>query len=60
MVQYPLLDCVMICQLPQWNVIHCHMELPPMIDFLIGAAFVMMVVGPAIMASIQHSKSQDH
>lgn len=31
-----------------------------MIDFLIGAAFVMMVVGPAIMASIQHSKSQDH
>ena len=30
-----------------------------MIDFLIGLAFVVMVVGPAILASIQRSKSHD-
>lgn len=30
-----------------------------MFDFLIGLAFVVMVVGPAILASIQRSKSHD-
>jgi hypothetical protein len=28
-------------------------------DFLIGLAFVVMVVGPAIVASIQKAKSRD-
>jgi hypothetical protein len=28
-------------------------------DFLIGLAFVAMVIGPAILASIQRSKSHD-
>jgi hypothetical protein len=31
-----------------------------MFDFLLGLAFVLMVVGPAIMATIQRSRSQDH
>jgi hypothetical protein len=31
-----------------------------MLDFLLGLAFVVMVVGPAIMATIQRAKSQDH
>lgn len=30
-----------------------------MFDFLLGLAFVLMVVGPAIMASIQRAKSPD-
>ena len=31
-----------------------------MYDFLLGAAFVLMVIGPAIMATIQRDRSQDH
>jgi hypothetical protein len=30
-----------------------------MIDFLIGAAFVVMVIGPAVLATIQRVKSHD-
>jgi hypothetical protein len=30
-----------------------------MFDFLLGLAFVFMVVGPAIMATIQRARSQD-
>ena len=30
-----------------------------MFDFLIGLAFVVMVIGPAILASIQRSKPHD-
>ncbi len=31
-----------------------------MLDFLLGFAFVFMVVAPAIAASIQSRKSHDH
>jgi hypothetical protein len=31
----------------------------PVSDFLIGMAFVAMVLGPAIFASVQHSRSRD-
>ena len=31
----------------------------PMYDFLIGAAFVLMVVGPAIVATLQRAKPRD-
>jgi len=30
-----------------------------MFDFLIGLAFVVMVVGPAVVAAIQKARSQD-
>jgi len=30
-----------------------------MYDFLIGAAFVLMVIGPAILATFQRAKSRD-
>jgi hypothetical protein len=30
-----------------------------MFDFLIGLAFVVMVIGPAILASIQKQRSHD-
>ena len=30
-----------------------------MLDFMIGLAFVVMVVGPAIVATAQKSKSND-
>ncbi len=30
-----------------------------MFDFLIGLAFVVMLIGPAILASMQRSKSHD-
>ena len=31
-----------------------------MFDFLIGLAFVVMVIGPAILASMQRAKSHDN
>jgi hypothetical protein len=31
-----------------------------MFDFLIGLAFVLMVIGPVILATVQRSRSQDH
>ncbi len=34
-------------------------EPPPMFDFLLGLIFVLMVLGPAILATIQRSHSQD-
>jgi hypothetical protein len=30
-----------------------------MFDFLVGMAFVLMVIGPAILATMQRSRSQD-
>ena len=30
-----------------------------MFDFMLGLAFVAMVIGPAILASIQHANSSD-
>ena len=30
-----------------------------MFDFLVGLAFVLMVLGPAIVASIQRTKAHD-
>jgi hypothetical protein len=30
-----------------------------MIDFLVGLVFVLMVVGPAIVATVQRSGTQD-
>lgn len=35
-------------------------EVPRMYDFLLGLAFVLMVLGPAIMASIHGAKFHDH
>jgi hypothetical protein len=35
-------------------------EMFPMFDFLIGLAFVLMVVGPPILATIQRTRSRDH
>jgi hypothetical protein len=31
-----------------------------MIDFLIGLAFVLMIIGPAILASIQKTSADDN
>jgi len=31
-----------------------------MFDFLTGLAFVLMVVGPAVLASVQRARSRDH
>lgn len=31
-----------------------------MFDFLVGLAFVLMVVGPAILASVQRARSRDN
>ncbi len=33
---------------------------PQVIDFLIGLAFVLMVVGPALLATFQKRRSKDH
>jgi hypothetical protein len=30
-----------------------------MLDFLLGLAFVLMIIGPAILASAMRSKSRD-
>lgn len=30
-----------------------------MFDFLLGAVFVLMIIGPAILATIQRAKSHD-
>jgi len=35
-------------------------EFPTVFDFLIGLAFVLMVVGPAILATIQKARSHDN
>lgn len=31
-----------------------------MLDFLLGLVFVVMVIGPAVVATVQKSRSHDH